>query len=302
MVALSENQGGYARTACLSCRRGKRRCDKALPACQLCIRKETDCSYPSPSSRDPRDAYRGGGSTPTLDRLPVSHDTALSFIAPDVSREAQLEIARVELPIPSAVAALVGDVAKIRETAAKFFNSTMDWMPIISRRRFYNNLLNPLSPRRSELSLLALCMQLYITPLPEGCEDGRTAMYRTAKQFYLDVETAGIMSVHVLQASVFIALYEMGQAIYPAAYLTVGVCARYGIALGVDKLTRDLMGDDEQRRSWMEVEEARRVWWAVLLLDRWALPSSPEIYVANFAKLHESQQPSEMSSDTRSNL
>lgn len=73
------------------------------------------------------------------------------------------------------------------------------------------------------------------------------------------------MSLHVLQATIFIALYEMGHAIYPAAYLTVGACARYGIALGLDKLMTDNSGFDT---SLMEIEEKRRSWWGVLALDR----------------------------------
>ncbi|UKZ53304.1 hypothetical protein TrVGV298_007096 [Trichoderma virens] len=73
------------------------------------------------------------------------------------------------------------------------------------------------------------------------------------------------MSLQVLQATIFVALYEIGHAIYPAAYLTVGACARYGIALGLDQLMTNNSGFD---RSWMEVEEKRRSWWAVLALDR----------------------------------
>ena len=72
----------------------------------------------------------------------------------------------------------------------------------------------------------------------------------------------------MLQAAVLIAVYEVGHAIYPAAYLTIGACARYGTMLGIDKLGLDLMGDSLGPLSWIEVEERRRVWWAVVLLDR----------------------------------
>ncbi|KAL6874729.1 hypothetical protein J3F83DRAFT_728478 [Trichoderma novae-zelandiae] len=34
---------GYTGSACFPCRHSKRRCDKALPACQLCIRKGVEC-------------------------------------------------------------------------------------------------------------------------------------------------------------------------------------------------------------------------------------------------------------------
>lgn len=116
-------------------------------------------------------------------------------------------------------------------------------MPIVSKRRFYTHLLHPLSRRQAELGLLAICMKLYCTAPPEA-SNGRTELYRIAKQFYFEVETAGLMSIHVLQAGVVIALYELSQAIYPAAHLTVSVCARYGIAPGIDKLGLELMDAD----------------------------------------------------------
>lgn len=93
------------------------------------------------------------------------------------------------------------------------------------------------------------------------------ALYRIAKRFYLETEIAGVQSIYMLQAGILIAFYELGQAIYPAAYLTVGACARYGLALGIDKLSLEPVGDIDGN-SWNEVEEKRRVWWGVLLFDR----------------------------------
>ena len=34
------------RKACLPCTRAKRRCDKRLPACQRCVKKDVSCQYP----------------------------------------------------------------------------------------------------------------------------------------------------------------------------------------------------------------------------------------------------------------
>jgi hypothetical protein len=98
-------------------------------------------------------------------------------------------------------------------------------------------------------------------------------LYRTAKRFLHEVETAGILSTHVLQAGLLVALYEMGHAMYPAAYLTVGTCARYGLALGIYRNCSPKSAAEEDlelrgQRSWNEVEENRRVWWAVLIFDR----------------------------------
>lgn len=52
----AEYQGPKANQACLSCRKQKRKCNKALPACALCERMQRNCDYsdatPPPTSDD----------------------------------------------------------------------------------------------------------------------------------------------------------------------------------------------------------------------------------------------------------
>ncbi|TVY14563.1 hypothetical protein LARI1_G005900 [Lachnellula arida] len=152
----------------------------------------------------------------------------------------------------------------IRNIATTFFQSIHMWMPIVSKRIFFTHLLNPLARRHNELSLLA-----------DGSSYVKSIIYQTAKTYYFKVEAAGVLSIHVLQAAVLIAVYEVGHAIYPAAYLSIGACARYGCMLGIDKLGLDLMGESLGPLTWIEVEERRRLWWAVLLLDRFMNLSDP---------------------------
>ncbi len=37
----------YASAACVTCRRGKRRCDRKMPACDLCSKRNVECTYPT---------------------------------------------------------------------------------------------------------------------------------------------------------------------------------------------------------------------------------------------------------------
>ncbi|KAL7930697.1 hypothetical protein V8C35DRAFT_311975 [Trichoderma chlorosporum] len=306
-----EPQQSEARISCFPCRHSKRRCDKSLPACQLCIRKGVDCYYPErraqkyvvlPGSHDTisdnvsarndlsiintaeSDRSRewvqpspleASYATPSSTMKSFGTATAIQFIAPTIFREANLEIPRVNIAIPSDVAALTGEFEQIRNISATFFSQVVIWNPVIFRKNFFNIALNPLSPRRAEGILLSLCMKLYCTASSQDDSDGRTALYKTTKQFYCQVEATGIMSVCILQSAILIAVYEIGHAIYPAAYLTVGACARYGIALGLDKLLVDLTGENNAGKSWMEIEEMRRVWWGILILDRFLNLGNP---------------------------
>jgi len=169
---------------------------------------------------------------------------------------------------------MLGDDASIRRIATFYFTTIHRWLPIVSKRGFFTCLLNPLAERRTELILLGLCMKLCTNSPSAGDGDNDTTvltLYSAAKRLYSETEASGPLSVHILQAGLLIAFYEMSQAIYPAAYLTVGACARYGLVLGIDKfsMSAELEGDrGPSLGSWDEVEEMRRLWWAVLSFDR----------------------------------
>ncbi|EHK16732.1 uncharacterized protein TRIVIDRAFT_13620, partial [Trichoderma virens Gv29-8] len=297
--------------ACDPCRKGKRRCDRALPRCSLCVRKGAQCDYLSrrrtrqirgegrlatpntlssssanisrPDSRvDSRRPQSISSVTPVIPVIPIPSNeaattTAIYFIAPHIFRQAQLELPRIQPTIPADLSPFENDPSRIRNIAYTFFDSIHWWMPIISKKGFFAHLLNPLSQRRSELGLLIICMQLYCAPdlNPETGALDVSALYHNAKRLHFEMEAAGILSLRVLQAGILIALYEVGQAIYPAAYLTVGACARYGIAIGVDNLREESSSEYGNPRSLSEVDERRRAWWTILFLDRFLNISNP---------------------------
>ncbi|KAL7950530.1 hypothetical protein V8C42DRAFT_123413 [Trichoderma barbatum] len=309
MVSSGEEApANHARLACDPCRKGKRKCDRALPWCSLCARKGLQCVYLSrrrsrqirtearlaspntlssssanisrPDSRVdrriPQITVPVSPATPTASSEATTA-TAIYFIAPHIFRQAQLELPRIHPSIPPNLSPFENDPSRIRSIAYTFFDSIHWWMPIISKKGFFAHLLNPLSGRRSELGLLILCMQLYCAP-DLNHETGAldvSALYHSVKRLQFEMEAAGVLSLRVLQAGILLALYEVGQAIYPAAYLTVGACARYGIAIGVDNLREETQNEYGSPRSMSEVEERRRAWWTILFLDRFLNISNP---------------------------
>jgi Fungal specific transcription factor domain len=109
-----------------------------------------------------------------------------------------------------------------------------------------------------------------MTMPPVSPRNPRIPLYYTVKHFYLEVEGSSVFSILVLQAGVLLALYELGHAIYPAAFLTIGACARYAHALGIN-VSRGL--NSRRVLTLVEAEERRRVWWAIIILDRYVLHS-----------------------------
>lgn len=61
----------------------------------------------------------------------------------------------------------------------------------------------------------------------------RHEAYLLAKQCFHFVEGQSVISLRMLQAALLLSLYELGNGIYPAAFLTIGHCARLGHALGI---------------------------------------------------------------------
>ena len=147
----------------------------------------------------------------------------------------------------------------------QFFTTIYSWLPIVSKRRFSERLLNPLIQPRSDGVLLLLSIRLITTPPSPDMPTSKTPIYLATKQFYFKVLGAGTSSIYVLQAGILISLYELGHALYPSAYWTIASCARYGVAFGMNgkgTLQTNMSLD------WDETEERKRAWWAVLILDR----------------------------------
>lgn len=83
-----------------------------------------------------------------------------------------------------------------------------------------------------DTALVCLAMRLHI-PSIYGNGPPKSDLYEITKSCYRFLETQNVLSIRLLQAAVLIGLYESVNAIYPAAYLTVGHCARLGYALGI---------------------------------------------------------------------
>lgn len=189
--------------------------------------------------------------------------STLLFLDPNLLRLGQVETLHAVPAIPQHILQLLGSLEEIQLTVDNFFGHIHQWMPFISKKRFHNLYMQPSFHSRPDVALVLLALKLITThPLPD-LPNPRTALYHTVKHFYLEVESS--FSLLVLQAGILVALYELAHGIYPAAFLSIGQCARYAHALGINAshtvpATRVL--------TLVEVEERRRVWWAIVILDR----------------------------------
>lgn len=200
------------------------------------------------------------------------------FLDHDLFRSSYLEFPPANLEVPDYVLAEIGDLGQRRLIASQFFSTVHLWMPIVSRSLFLNTLLDPLGMNHADMALLCLAMKLIMWTPSSSNPDPHTTTYITARQFLQSCDISTTLTLPTLQASILMATYEVGHAVYPAAHFSVGACANYAIALG---LGWESPSCGESNGSWIKTEERRRVWWAVVILERyirqvlWFLSFSP---------------------------
>ncbi|KAH7305305.1 fungal-specific transcription factor domain-containing protein [Stachybotrys elegans] len=254
------------RPSCAACHRMKKKCDRKLPKCSLCQRYQRDCSY----SFLPTQETPPSGGTSVLDSSTSSvtnttdHDfPAVYFLDSALFRRSVCQLPHPAISIDPTVQAFINAGGFERRFISNFFNLIHPWFPFLSRRLFMERVISPLGPVRPENTLLIAAMKLVADPKPDM--GPRTAAYKAIKSGLFQAELSGLVDFKIFQALVLLSLYEIGHAILPDAYMTVGYCLRYGSVLG---LGRSVQGDSKDTIGDVDQEERRRAWWAILLLDR----------------------------------
>ncbi|KAI1653002.1 hypothetical protein F4813DRAFT_285917 [Daldinia decipiens] len=280
-----------AQFACVTCRRLKRKCPKELPSCSLCLRLEKQCEYPPRvrnlyentainSSTSSQDTNKGADhqtliNTPTEPGFSPEQDAVLGH--KDIHTFPAIFFLDAEVctkPLasePCQVRGFITPHCSLSQEAdaicEKYFSTVHQWLPILSkkcaRRHIAENELVPDCPSQ----LLFLCMKLVSGPLPAEVSARANIPYRRALETLLKVENSCLPSLQLLQSVILLSAYELGHAIYPAAYLRVGHAARLCVMMGFhDRKNASQLFKDAV--TWTSREEERRTWWAVFCLDR----------------------------------
>lgn len=169
------------------------------------------------------------------------------------------------LQIPSYVALEIGDLPQKRAIASTFFSTIHTWLPIISKQRLLGTVLHSTTVHTADVALLLLTMKLVnLSPLA-NCNAAQSTTYLATVEFFNSLHIRGRHTVATLQAAILLATFEIGHAIYPAAYMSTSTCAHYAIAMGLGWKLAPWISTE---LPWTEVEELRRIWWAVVILER----------------------------------
>ncbi|KAL3434347.1 hypothetical protein BDV09DRAFT_169980 [Aspergillus tetrazonus] len=294
MDMRTSSEANIAPHACVSCRKNKRRCDKGLPSCFLCVRAGRFCDYsylPQTESSNTINDLRSRvdelehrvlqlySSTPlshAINDLPT-YSAALNeqnypnlymqafYLDSDVWSSSDLTRQPTSIVSSAEILAYLDDVDELKR---KYFNSVHTWMPIISKMRLNRLTHSDMGRTRPDVALLLLCMKLVSEGVAED-ENKPSDRYMAAKRFCAVLECGGLLTLRSLQASLLLAVYEVGHAIYPAAALTLGRCVRHASALGLHNQDAPQLAG--KIRSWVDWEERQRGWWMIVILDRFVV-------------------------------
>lgn len=203
---------------------------------------------------------------------PFESFPAMFFLDNEIFQECQMNVPKQCPPIAKEIYDIIGDVDGLKKIGDRYFDTIHVWFPILSKKRLELLLSEPNKEVTPDLALLFAAMHL-LSDEESHCQASTgTNDYWAVKNYAVALEANAVMTPQLLQSNLLIALYEIGHAIYPAAYLSIGNCATFAKALGLDNRNAPQM----LRRfgAWTEMEELKRLWWAVLLLDRWVSISS----------------------------
>ncbi|KAJ4259585.1 hypothetical protein NW762_007515 [Fusarium torreyae] len=257
-----------ARHSCRACRRLKRKCSRDLPSCSICDRLGKRCEYsdletPPSSDSSPPNYAEPTHQTPNLvisnQPFPLPFFLDQNHFTPLNASNALAPGPRYDLQQIVAEHLTPADLPTLYQD---YFSSVHEWLPMISRKRL--TYVDPFSQDACQ-DLTLLCMKI-CTIHPKNSSPSQEPSYILAKSLCSAAESAGLVSLRLVQALVLLAVYESSHAIYPASYLTIGRAARLGMLMGWhDRDAQQLfkLGD-----SWSKREEQRRTWWTIFVLDR----------------------------------
>ncbi|KUJ15403.1 uncharacterized protein LY89DRAFT_735517 [Mollisia scopiformis] len=269
----SPRRAPIAKKACTRCSTQKRKCDRALPECGLCLRLRQVCKY---------DSRPLASSGPTPDPSPSPRSeislTAAAF-TPSQTKHAIIQ--------------RLGSL-KPEDIVSVCIQMIDPWFPIMSIPRLQARLPPSWDECSLDLALLCFSINLVATTPPELPEDVNDpsefkTSYLCAKSWISLMEGFGINTLDLLLARILVTLFEVVHGIYPAAYLSIASTTRAADALALYPGVDASLSEDEDNR-----QDGVSGWCGILVLDRYITiqsGSQPSLTRSRIHPLHAKLKP-----------
>ena len=246
---------------CLTCKLRKKACDKTLPTCGYCTKRNLPCRYQGPPAAE----ETGTEATTQIEINAILLQMVSLFGPPsgDVStapRRTWYQVCRI---------IQLADLS-LQEISRRYFSNFHKWLPVVSYEIFQGNLAqynSPSCPPPVDYSVLVLAMCL-VTLQPSRLNTHLTphSLYATMKMLFAEAQALICASTYLLQAGLLIAAYEYANGRPEAANITMGTLARTAFAIGLANPSS--WQTNEASNISLERLERLNLWWGVIILER----------------------------------
>ncbi|KUJ22123.1 uncharacterized protein LY89DRAFT_394604 [Mollisia scopiformis] len=230
-----------APTVCEPCKRRKKSCNKALPACGRCSRLFVKCKYTLPLP----ETNNGSKSGPALPLPPLVQTHPSSSIDEQVS----FQVSRL----------LSAITRKSEFYISTYFRTFHQSLPVVDQESFYSQ-LDSLDGKQGEEGEDYFGVLLLAIFLVAG--QGGEEVYGAVKSIWCLLTGAGRVGLGLVRMGCLVAGWEFVQGMLGEAWGTVGGTVRMAQVLGLHGTVRRVGGEGDG------VEEKRCVWWCVVVLER----------------------------------
>jgi len=175
----------------------------------------------------------------------------------------------------------------VDDISARYFQGFHRSLPIISRTRFYNNLITLGAAPAADFSvlLLTICLITYAPALgyqpshgaPQSVE--QQSLYLTARSLFAQVQVSCSPSVPLIQAGILLAVYEYTHDRPGDAFVTISGSARMAYAARIHARDRHqtqmthTAAHSAETDILLLAEEAANTWWGIVIYERYVSPS-----------------------------
>ncbi|KAH7183796.1 hypothetical protein BKA60DRAFT_404839, partial [Fusarium oxysporum] len=221
--------------ACLSCRKRKQRCDKALPQCSRCAAKSTTCDYSVAEVERPRSSPADHETEETGQPLVLKNSCCHRL-----SRRGECLLLKavcscndppagmVNCPLADTVKEIfVAAAVTLPELATEYFQTSHQWLPVVDVDRFQARMY--LLPRfGSDAGFALLTLSIYLAtrqPCRTSTHSAESSLYLTTKRLFLSLQAEkNTKRLDLLQSGLILVTYECEHAMYKQAYITLSIC------------------------------------------------------------------------------
>lgn len=193
----------------------------------------------------------------------------------------------------------------VDDISARYFQGLHRHLPVISRTRFYKNLINLGAAPAADFSvlLLTICLMTHKPVLANQSPEAtgsveQQSLYLTARSLFAQVQVSCSPSLPLIQASLLLAVYEYTHGRPDDAFVTIAGTARMAYAAGIHACDRHqtptihTTGDHNTDPDLLlQAEEAANTWWGIVVCERYVKFLPVTIYLVQIVIANEANKP-----------